>query len=186
MTTDAVPGVADPAEGSAVPEPSAPNIVHLANGHTVTLHPKTTIAIGTAAYAVARRASMEAILSGRTTGGSVNVETALIEGALAEVYLRYGIKAWDFTTEAGEIEPITPESIDRLLPYAEGGRTVSEAADTLYSGEVFRPLVKPSSESSRNGPTDSSTSPIPDSGSTLREPSGRSSRNGTHGRRSKR
>lgn len=163
MTIDAVPGVADPAEGLAVPEPSAPNIVHVGE-QTVTLHPKVTMPIGIAALSVVKQ------------GGS----QAVIEAGLAEVYLQFGIADWTFP------EPITQESVERLLPYGGGGLEVAEAADALYSGEVFRPLVARLSKLSAVGPMASSTSRSQRSGSKRPKPSRPSSRNGTAGTASRR
>ena len=55
MTTDVV-GDVEPAEGSALPEPSAPNIVKLPNGHTVTLLAEVTMPLGMAAVVALQQA----------------------------------------------------------------------------------------------------------------------------------
>ncbi len=185
MTTDAVPGVADPAEGLAVPEPSAPNIVTLPDGNSVTLHPEITMAIGIAALAVARRGSVQAFVGDRLTGTGENVESAIVEAGLAEVYLRLGIIAWSFKDAKGQPEPLTPANIARLLPYNGGGREVAEVADQLYSDEVFHPLAATPSGSSRNGRTGTSTPHTLPTGSKHPTRSGRSSRkNSGAGRKS--
>lgn len=157
--TDAVSGV-DPAEGSATPEPSAPNIVVLASGHRVTLHPAVTMPIGIAALSVIKQ------------GGT----QAMIEAGLAQVYLDLGIVAWTFDA------PVTPENIARLLPFGDGGLEVAEAADALYSTEVMRPLLQRLSKSSLTGPKGGSTPPSRSSGSKRQRPSALSSRNGTDGK----
>lgn len=146
---------------SAVPESPAPNIVTVGE-HTVTLHPKVTMSIGIAALSVVKQ------------GGS----QAVIEAGLVEVYLQFGIASWTFP------EPITQESIARLLPYGDGGLEVAEAADALYSGEVFRPLARRISALSATSSTPRSTSATRATGSTPPTPFRRSSRNGTAGRRS--
>ncbi len=174
-----------PAEDAAVPESSAPNIVKLANGHTVTLHPKVTMAIGAAATAIARSTVQDAIRSAAKSGTTTpNILTAEIEGGLAAIYLKFGIMAWTFTDDKGQPEPVTPENIDRLLPYGGGGREVAEAADGLYSDDVFRPLAKQISGLLQTLPTGNSTPPTPISGSRPPKHSGQSSRNGTGGKRS--
>ncbi len=148
------------AEGSAVPEPSAPNIVTLASGHRVTLHPAVTMPIGIAALSVIKQ------------GGS----QAIIEAGLAQVYLDLGIVDWTFPDE------ITPANIARLLPDGGGGLEVAEAADGLYSTEVMRPLLQRLSKSSLTGPKGGSTPPSRSSGSKRQRPSAPSSRNGTAGK----
>ena len=144
---------------SALPESSAPNIVTVGE-HTVTLHPKVTMPLGIAAFSVVKQ------------GGS----QAVIEAGLVEVYLQFGIADWTFP------EPITQESVARLLPFADGGLEVAEAADALYSGEVFRPLARRISALSATSSTARSTSPIPATGSRRPKPSRPSSRNGTAGK----
>jgi len=167
MTTELVPELA-PAEGPAVPEPSAPNIVRLPNGHSVTLQPKVTMDIGMAALSIVKQ------------GGS----QAVIEAGLSGVYLRFGIMSWDFRNRDGDPEPVTPENIERLLPYNDGGLEVAEAADALYSEAVLRPLVLRWSKALRTTSTDGSTSALPSTGSRSPASSGPSSRNGTRGKRS--
>lgn len=161
MTIDAVPGVA-PAEGTAVPEPSAPpNVVELPDGNSVTLREKVTIPLGIAALSVIKQ------------GGS----QAVIEAGLAQVYLELGIEDWSYPG------PVTPENIERFLPYAAGGLEVAERADALYSETVMRPLVARLAKSLQPSPTPSSTSATRRSGSRRPTPSGRSSQNGTAGSR---
>jgi hypothetical protein len=144
------------AGGSAAPESPASNVVTLPTG-TVTLHPKVTIPLGIAALSVIKQG-----------GGQ-----AAIEGGLAEVYLRFGVESWSFE------EPITPDSIERLLPYNGGGLEVAEAADRLYSEDIFRPLVARMARFSPSTPPDGSTPPGTDGGSTLPTPFAPSSPNGS-------
>jgi hypothetical protein len=148
------------AEGSAAPEPSAPNIVRLPNGHTVTLHPKVTIPIGVAGASVinANRGHL-----------------ADIWGGLAEVYLHLGIAAWTFKDAKGEAVPITPDTIDEYLPFDEGGLEVAEAADRLYQEPLMRPLLRRQAAFSAATQMPPSTSPPSDGGSTPPRPSGSSS-----------
>lgn len=179
--------VLDLAEGEAVPEPSAPsNIVSLADGNTVTLRPAVTMQLGIAARAAVRNRIKALILSGQTVERAEDVESAVIEGVIAEIYLRLGIESWTFTDAKGQLEPINPDSITRLLPYGRGGKQVAEAADLLYSPEVFppTPLGPETSKSSPPSPTGGSMSQMNGTGKRHRTPSGQSSRNDTGGKRS--
>lgn len=89
------------------------------------------------------------------------------EGGVAGVYLRLGIRNWTFVDEAGNPEPITPDNIERLLPFAHGGSELVEQANKLYVDDLMAPLLRQrakSATSSDAGPTASSTLPSPDSG----------------------
>lgn len=158
------------AEGPAAPGPSAPNVVRLPSGHTVRLHPEPTMDIGIAAMAAVRESAGEG--------------APATEAALARVYLRFGIEWWDFTDGAGQPEPVTAESVARLLPFGGGGLEVAEAADALYSEAVMRPLLERWRRLSPPTPTDGSTPPSSTSGPSSPTPSGPSSRTGTGGKRS--
>jgi hypothetical protein len=174
MTVDAVPGV--PAEGAAVPEPSAPNIVNVGpcrcpktphpDGDVVFLYPEIPLALGVAGMAVLR------------AGGGV----AAVYGGLADVYLQLGIADWTFVDAKGQPEPVIAPNIARLLPFGNGGLTVADAADDLYGKDLLRPLVRERSERSSPTSTATSTSANRGSGRKNRTPSERSSRNGTHGK----
>lgn len=148
-----------PAGGSAVPESPAPNIVRV-NGETVTLYPRVPMALGIAAMTVVQQ-------------GQGN--QAVTQGLLAEVYLRFGISDWTWP------DPINAETIVARLPFEDGGLEVAEAADALYSGAVFAPLVKRLSRLSPTGPTDDLTPVTPLTGSTPPTPSGPSSPTGMDG-----
>ena len=155
------------------------------DGDIVTLVPKLTL-------------PMAAALKTRTMADQLGDDSiAAVQFSLVSGYLRaapYGaIASWSFIEE-GEPDkrgnpttvpvPITPENIERLLPYADGGLEVAEAADRLYSNEVLRPLRRRSPELFQTSPTVLSTPAILGSGSTRPTHSGRSSRNGTAGKRS--
>lgn len=161
MTELAEELIGAPAEDAAAPVSSAPSNIVRVPGGVVTLHPKVTIPLGIAALSIVKQG-----------GGQ-----AAIEGGLAEVYLRFGIASWSFP------DAVTPENIERLLPYGAGGLEVAEAADRLYSEEVFRPLVTRLSSFLQATPTASSTSAASAGGSNHRTASRRSSRNGTAGKR---
>lgn len=113
-----------------------------------------------------------------------------IVGLLGGIYLRFGITGWSFTNEDGNPIPVVrsgPDwaaTVDRLLPWAEGGSEVAEAADVLYSEQILRPLISRLSMRSQGGQTEGSTSATLASGSKHRTRSGRSSRTSTGGRRS--
>lgn len=165
------------AEGEAAPEPSAPNIVTLPDGHVVTLHPKITLALGAAAMTIARATMREAFAAG---GDPTGVLQAVVEAGLAEIYVRFGVQSWTFV-EDGVPVPVTADNIKRLLPFEGGGKEVAEAADSLYSDTVFGPLVAAMSRLLPTMPTENSTPPIPISGSMPRRHSKRSSPKGSAG-----
>lgn len=131
----------------------------------VELAPAPSVALGIAALYVIRASENEADL----------------RGALAGVYLRNGIVAWSFVDEDRRPVKVAPDAIERLLPFADGGLLVADAADALYSNEVLRPLVARSSISSPDGPTAASTSPSPSTGTSLPTDSSPSSPSVTDG-----
>lgn len=153
-----------PAEASAAPEASAPNVVRLPDGHTVTLHPSATPDIASAIIALINEgAPSQAVMFGR----------------LATIYLHLGIASWDYP------EPVSDLAIRSRITVANGSQDVAEAADALYLAEVAQgPLAVRLSKRSRPTPTGSSTPPASPSGPSPRTPPGRSSRNGTAGKRS--
>lgn len=118
------------------------------DGDWVELAPRATPAMGTAIMAAVR--------------GTANRFN--LEGYMAEAYLTFGIRAWSFTDEDGDnvpVDPIAPdwrETVEELLPWADGGVAVVEKADALYSEEVLRPLLSRTSTSSQAGQMDGSTS----------------------------
>lgn len=112
-----------------------------------------------------------------------------VEGILAGVWLRH-IVAWSFLEPDGTGAvlpvPITPENVERLLPWNDGGDLAIEFADSLYSEDLTRPLVRRRQQRLELGRSVPSTSPSPPSGPTRPKPSGRSSQTATAGRKSAR
>ncbi len=166
--------VVDPAEGEAVPEPSAPNVVLLPNGHTVTLMEKLSVPLGMAA-AVALQQSQ-------------GLGLATMEFALTTLWLDcdhtgkpYTIQSWDFLDAKGQPEDITKDSIARLLPFDDGGVEVAEACARLYGAAVMRPLVKRMGLSLQPSSMAPSIHPTSSNGHSTRKPSKRSSRASTAG-----
>jgi hypothetical protein len=138
-------------------------------GDTVYLAPKATLTMGVAAIAALQ--------------GSASTDD--LQGRLAGVYLRFGITGWTFTDADGNAIRFDPKLIDELLPLWEGGMTLAQRADELYSPDVLKPflaVMAQMSAPSPTGPTDDSTSASPPSGTTPRPPFVRSSRNGTGGK----
>ena len=157
---DEIGGQAEHAGGAAAPAPPATRVA-LPNGHAVTLHPEVTMPLGIAAMAAIRDSLGEGIPA--------------VEAALSGVYLRFGIASWTFTDAQGRPEPVTPESIARLLPFNGGGLEVAEAADALYGEAVTRPLPARFARLSPPTPTGGSTPPSSPSGPTSPTPSAPSS-----------
>ncbi len=153
-----------PAEDAAVPESSAPNIVTLPDGNVVTLHPRVTTSIAVAVLSLINEGAPSA---------------AVMFGRLAEVYLDTSILSWTYP------DAITPASIREHVTVANGAVDLAEAADALYLQEISDgPLAQRLRLRSLVTPTASSTLPISGSGPRNRTPSGRSSHNGTGGKRS--
>ena len=105
-----------------------------------------------------------------------------LQVAWSESYLRYGIEAWSFLDDKGEHIEVSPQgkgfvaTAERLLPYAQGGETVMDAADKLYAEAVLGPLLQRMSDALQAGRTAGSTSPIPLRGHLPPKRSRRSSR----------
>lgn len=118
---------------------------------------------------------------------NAGIDEAILQGRLATVYLAFGIRAWSFVDERGSPVPIRPteegwsETVDRLLPWHQGGGEVANAADELYSDKILRPLMSRSSMRSQGGRMAGSTSPTRPSGSTRRKQRRPSSRTATAG-----
>lgn len=163
--------ISTPAEGSAVPEPSAPNVVHLPDGHTVTLEPETTPTIAIAVLAL--------INEGATS------QAAMI-GKLGALYLDLSIIDWDYAErdpKTGELYkvPITPAAIRERITVRNGATEVSEVADGLYWQDISVPLAPRLERSSQRMRMASLIPTTSDSGSAPQKPSTPSSRNGTAG-----
>ena len=159
--------------GSAAPEPvttinvgpcRCPGTPH--GSDFVTLHREMPLSLGVAAVGLL------------SNGGNQYV----IGGQLAELYLQLSIAAWTFTDKDGRAVPIEQDNIVRLLPYARGGFTVSDAAAVRFPlVDILSPLGFEMPKSSLPGPTGDSTSLNSPSGPTHRKHSKRSSRNATAG-----
>jgi hypothetical protein len=103
-----------------------------------------------------------------------SVQAALTAGYMSPAPAG-AIADWSFVDEKGEAEPVTPESIERLIPWSDGGMEVAERADALYGSDLLAPFQKRLLGPSRTGPTDGSTSASPSSGASPVTPSRRSS-----------
>lgn len=169
---DAVSSV-DPAEASATPEASVPNLVTIAcpclgTPHaedTITLALEVPLPLGISASMVISRATDEV-----TTMGE-----------LSPLFLRFGVVAWTLVDAEGEPERLTPENIERRLSYGSGGFEVANAAAGLYTGPLMRPLLAARQRSSQPGQTAASTPPMNGSGRRHQRRSGQSSPRPTAG-----
>ena len=151
--------------------PGSPHV----GGDWVELEPVATLDIGQAATMAIQVHGADAV--------RLQVE-------LGRAFLQYGIRAWNFTDERGDPVPVDhrdpawPSTLERLLPWGQGGFEVAEQADKLYAQEVLRPwMTLPSSSASRAGQTAGSTPAAPATGSRPRTRSGPSSRKRTGGKR---
>ena len=155
------------------------------DGDIVTLVPKLTL-------------PMAAALKTRTMADQLGDDSiAAVQFSLVSGYLRaapYGaIASWSFIEE-GEPDkrgnpttvpvPITPENIERLIPWQNGGEEVAETADRLYGADFLAPFLRRINTSSSTGRTATSTSASPKSGASRRSPSRPSLRPVSGGRKS--
>lgn len=120
------------------------------NGDIVYLAPEASMTMGLKANGAINKA-----------GG----DEVLLELHLGRVFLEEGIVGWTFVENEEDGDrivsvsvPITPDAIERLLPWAKGGSDVAERANELYAGAVIAPLVRRSMSSSGLMPTNGSTS----------------------------
>ena len=150
-----------------------PGIPHAPEGDFVTLAPRLTIPMG-AALAMALNGARPDLPS---------VQAALTAGYMSPAPAG-AIVGWSFVDEKGEPEPVTPETIERLIPWSDGGMEVAERADGLYGSDLLAPFQKRLLERSRTGSTADSTSASPSSGLVSLTPSKRSSHNGRVGKHS--
>ena len=158
------------------------------DGDTVTLVPKLTL-------------PMAASLNQRVRGDALTNQDDSVAGvqfSLMSGYLRPApagaIAGWNLLEEGPEDKrtheptmvpvPITAESIERLIPWAEGGMEVAEEADRLYGADFLAPFLRRISSSSKTGQTDGSTSASRKSGASRRSPSRPSLRPVSGGRKS--
>ncbi len=91
---------------------------------------------------------------------------------LIEAYLLHCVTAWTLVDAAGKALPVSKANIREVLmadANMDVAETVGGAADELYSGKVFLPLMKGASSSSPGTPTTGSTSRTNGHGSTPRK-----------------
>lgn len=161
--------VATHASGTAVPDPLAPMVVIAVcpcpgsphDHDEVYLAPEASMTMGLRANGAVSKAAGDA---------------GELEVLLGRALIEEGIVGWTFVDVKGEAEPVTPATIERLLPWGKGGSDVADRANDLYGEAIFTPLVKQSLITSGLGPTNGSTSPIRPSRSTRRSSSKSSSR----------
>lgn len=81
--------------------------------------------------------------------GGMSIKAALVsqitdpieaQQILARAYFGE-IESWTMTDDEGDPVAINQATIDRLLPWARGGREVAEKADDLYIADVANPFV---------------------------------------------
>lgn len=122
-----------PVEVGACRCPGAPH----PDGDIVFLHPR----IGLHGGAVAQRKIISAIED--------KADRDEIMATLTEIYVRYGVAAWNFTNGEETPLPVTPENLEaRLLSDFEVGYLVADKADDLYSEGLMSPLQIKASKSS--------------------------------------
>lgn len=155
------------------------------DGDTVTLVPKLTLPMA---------AALKARTMGDDTGSDQSI--AAVQFSLVSGYLRkspFGaIESWSLVEEGDEVKgvvpiipvPITPENIERLIPWANGGEEVAERADQLYGADFLTPFLRRISTSLNTGRTATSTSASRKSGPSRRSPSRPSLRPVSGGRKS--
>jgi hypothetical protein len=122
-----------------------------ASGDEVYLTPEVSLTMGLRANGAIAQAKKDA---------------ALLELLLGLVFIEDGIVDWTFVDGKGDKFALTPENIERLLPWGRGGSVVAEQANKLYWPVIRDPLVRRSRLSSRPGPNGESTSPKTPSPST--------------------
>ena len=148
--------------------PGTPPTPH-PDGDVVTLAPKLTLPM---AASLNQRMRVDAQASGDAS--QAGVQFSLMTGYLRPAPVG-GIVAWSFLEE-GEPDkrgeptsvpvPITPDNIERLIPWANGGMEVAEEADRLYGQDFLAPFLRRTSSSSKPGRTATSTSASRASGQT--------------------
>jgi hypothetical protein len=118
----------------------------------------------------------------------VGDDPTLLTGEMARVYMTQGIVAWSFLDDEGEPVAVRPNAmewpalVEKWLPWWEGGMTVADAADTLYSSRILRPLLNRTSKQSPGGPMDGSTSVTRTTSPRHPKPSRQSSRTDSDGK----
>lgn len=109
----------------------------------------------------------------------------IISGKMGQLMLQWGIEGWSFVDDKGKPlpieQPIPMATLERLMPFDEGGWEVAEQAANLYTDALMRPLLNVLSRRSQPGPTGVSMPQTRGSGSTRQKHSKRSSPNGMDG-----
>jgi len=54
--------------------------------------------------------------------------------------MRYSVRKWTFEDEDGPIA-ISPDNVDRMLPWLKGGKEVADAVSTLHQATALAPFV---------------------------------------------
>jgi hypothetical protein len=91
---------------------------------------------------------------------AVGADVKALTVAWTETFIRYGVTGWNLTDAKGKPEPldIAPLLADYTL--AEG---IADKAIELYRDQVLDPLTRRLGTTSLPGPTDGSTSAVPQS-----------------------
>ncbi len=115
-------------------------------GDTVYLKPKLGLAAGV---------EVQAAILDMGKGVSANV----VQGTIAELYVRHGVTDWTLHDEAGNRLVLTPATVQaRLLDDFSMAKPIADAADELYGRAVVVPLAMKVAESSRAMRAERSTS----------------------------
>ena len=123
--------------------------VELDASEWVDLEPSVTVPMGMAAV--------------YTIFSHPEADEAELRGLLAPIFMRFGIRDWSFRDGKAQIK-VEPDSVARLLPFADAGFEVANKCMDLYLGDILRPLQARRNRLSAPGPTDDSISPTPASG----------------------
>lgn len=90
-----------------------------------------------------------------------------VEAGLIEVYVRFGVSAWNLLDAEGDPIPVNEDTIrSEILSDFARARPLADAADGLYTSAILDPLVARLSKSSRATQTRGSTSATPPSSSS--------------------
>ena len=124
----------------------------------VDLEPAVTIPMGMAAMYVVVSMADEAT-------------EADLRGALAPLFVRFGIREWSFCGVGKKPVKVHPDTVAQLLPFAAAGFEVADKCMDMYLEDIIRPLVQRRERLSAPGRTEISTSASPGSGTTPPTPS---------------
>lgn len=107
---------------------------------------------------LAGTASLELGLAAQGAIGAFASDRVALERELGVAFLHHGITGWSFVFDDGSPIPVTPDNIDRALPWGNGGSLLAERADELYTQAVLDPLRRRLRTGSQPGPTADGTS----------------------------